>query len=162
MNSKSLDKVTSSESPSHKSSRRGEKCLAKFTSANGSVYGSLILDIRKAGDYDQELPVAVRICYDSQKVFLRLGSKYTMPDWISLCEYEKSGRRIRLAERNELKDRMDNIELLTNQLILEGTFSLKKLKDCFQGRKDENYTIYSIWDDYLQTKKTEGKAGSAR
>ena len=31
----------------HKSSR-GEKCLAKFTSSNGSVFGSLTLDIRKA------------------------------------------------------------------------------------------------------------------
>ena len=82
--------------------------------------------------------------------------------FITSTEVKERGRRIQLAERNELKDRMDNIELLTNQLILEGTFSLKKLKDRFQGRKDENCTIYSIWDDYLQTKKTEGKAGSAR
>ncbi|MBQ4388060.1 MAG: recombinase, partial [Prevotella sp.] len=48
-------------------SSRGEKCLAKFTSSNGSVFGSLILDIRKAGDYSQPLPVAVRIAYDSKK-----------------------------------------------------------------------------------------------
>jgi hypothetical protein len=38
-------------------SNRGEKCLSKFTSSNGSVYGSLTLDIRKAGDYSQPLPV---------------------------------------------------------------------------------------------------------
>lgn len=50
------------------------KCLAKFTAANGNVYGSLTLDIRKAGDYSQPLPVAVRVCHGGQKTFLRLGN----------------------------------------------------------------------------------------
>lgn len=72
-------------------SNRGEKCLSKFTSSNGSVYGSLTLDIRKAGDYSQPLPVVVRIAHEGKKGFLRLGEKYTMDDWIQLCEYEKQG-----------------------------------------------------------------------
>ena len=67
----------------HQSSR-GEKCLAKFTSSNGCVFGSLILDIRKAGDYTQPLPVAVRIAYEGKKAFLRLGEKYTMEEWVQL------------------------------------------------------------------------------
>ena len=105
---------------------RGEKCLAKFTSSNGSVFGSLILDIRKAGDYSQPLPVAVRIAYEGKKAFLRVGEKYTMEEWIQLCDYEKAGRRIQLAERNELKALMDKVKELTNQLISEGTFSISQ------------------------------------
>ena len=69
------------------------QCVAKFTSSNGSVFGSLILDIRKAGDYSQPLPIAVRIAYEGKKAFLRLGEKYTMEEWIQLCDYQKTGRR---------------------------------------------------------------------
>ena len=61
-----------------------------------------------------------------------------------------------------LKDLLDGVEMMTNQLIAEGNFSLRRLKDRFQGRKDDVYTIYSIWDEYLQNKRDEGKAGSAR
>lgn len=156
-------KVTKSKKIASKAGSRGDKCLAKFTSSNGSVFGSLTLDIRKAAeDYSQELPVAVRVSYDSQKVFLRLGVKYTMSDWVNLCDYEKSGRRVQQTERNDLKELLDGVELMTNQLIAEGSFSLRRLKDRFQGKRDDTCTIYSIWDEYLQTKREEGKAGSAR
>ena len=141
---------------------RGEKCLAKFTSSNGSVFGSLILDIRKAGDYSQPLPVSVRIAHEGKKAFLRLGEKYTMDEWIQLCDYEKTGRRIQLTERNELKSLMDKIKDLTNQLISEGTFSIKRLQDRYQGKKDDTTSIYQIWDEYLQEKIDSGKAGTAR
>lgn len=141
---------------------RGEKCLAKFTSANGSVYGSITLDIRKAGDYSQPLPVAIRICYDSKKIFLRLGEKYMMEEWILLCEYEKSGRRVQLAERERMKAMMNKVKDLTNQLISEGRFSLKKLQERYQGKKDDTTSIYKIWDEYLQEKTDSGKAGTAR
>ena len=154
----------SQNSASNSSSKgsRGEKCLAKFTSSNGSVFGSLILDIRKAGDYSQPLPVAVRIAYEGKKAFLRLGEKYTMEEWIQLCDYEKTGRRIQLAERNELKALMEKIKDLTNQLISEGTFSIKRLQDRYQGKKDDTTSIYRIWDEYLQEKTDSGKAGTAR
>ena len=102
-------KLTSN--PTSKGSR-GEKCLAKFTSSNGSVFGSLILDIRKAGDYSQPLPVAVRIAYEGKKAFLRLGEKYTMEEWIQLCDYEKTGRRVQMAERNNLKTLMEKVSSL--------------------------------------------------
>ena len=141
---------------------RGEKCLAKFTSSNGSVFGSLILDIRKAGDYSQPLPVAVRIAYEGKKAFLRLGEKYTMDEWIQLCDYEKTGRRVQMTERNNLKALMDKIKDLTNQLISEGTFSIKRLQDRYQGKKDDTTSIYLIWDEYLQDKVDSGKAGTAR
>ena len=156
-------KVTKNNKIVSKPGSRGDKCLAKFTSSNGSVFGSLTLDIRKAAeDYSQELPVAVRVSYDSQKVFLRLGVKYTMSDWVSLCDYEKSGRRVQQTERNDLKELLAGVELMTNQLIAEGNFSLRRLKDRFQGKRDDTCTIYSIWDEYLETKREEGKAGSAR
>ena len=141
---------------------RGEKCLAKFTSSNGSVFGSLILDIRKAGDYSQPLPVAVRIAHEGKKAFLRLGEKYTMDEWIQLCDYEKTGRRVQMAERNNLKALMEKIKDLTNQLISEGTFSIKRLQDRYQGKKDDTTSIYIIWDEYIQEKVDGGKAGTAR
>lgn len=156
-------KVTKNKKIVSKPGSRGDKCLAKFTSSNGSVFGSLTLDIRKAAeDYSQELPVAVRVSYDSQKVFLRLGIKYTMSDWVNLCDYEKSGRRVKQTERSDLKELLAGVELMTNQLIAEGNFSLRRLKGRFQGKRDDTYTIYSIWDEYLQAKREEGKAGSAR
>ena len=145
----------------HKSSR-GEKCLAKFTSSNGCVFGSLILDIRKAGDYTQPLPVAVRIAYEGKKAFLRLGEKYTMKEWVQLCDYEKTGRRIQLTERSELKALMEKIKILTNQLICEGKFSIKRLQDRYQGKKEDTISIYHVWDDYLRDKVESGKAGTAR
>ena len=143
------------------SSNRGEKCLAKFTSSNGSVYGSLTLDIRKAGDYSQPLPVVVRIAHEGKKIFLRLGEKYTMDEWIQLCEYEKTGRRVQLSERNELKALMEKIKDLTNQLIEEGNFSFRKLQDLYQGKQNDDSSIYKIWDEYIQEKKNEGEFGTA-
>ena len=156
------NKVTHMAKKNGKSNARGEKCLAKFTAANGNVYGSLTLDIRKAGDYSQPLPVAVRVCHGGQKIFLRLGKSYTMEEWLVLCDYEKSGRRIQLAERNDMKNLMDRVELMANQLISENNFSLRKLQDRFQGKKDDDSTIITVWDSYIQSKTNEGKAGSAR
>ena len=156
------NKVTEMTKKDGKSNSRGEKCLAKFTAANGNVYGSLTLDIRKAGDYSQPLPVAVRVCHAGQKAFLRLGKSYTMEEWLALCDYEKSGRRIQLAERNDMKNLMDRVELMANQLISENNFSLRKLQGRFQGKKDDDSTIITVWDSYIQSKVNEGKAGSAR
>lgn len=152
------NKVTEMVKKDGKSNARGEKCLAKFTAANGNVYGSLTLDIRKAGDYSQPLPVAVRVCHAGQKAFLRLGKSYTMEEWLTLCDYEKSGRRIQLAERNDMKNLMDRVELMANQLISENNFSLRKLQDRFQGKKDDDSTIITVWDSYIQSKANEGKA----
>ena len=156
------NKVTEMAKKNGKSNARGEKCLAKFTAANGNVYGSLTLDIRKAGDYSQPLPVAVRVCHGGQKIFLRLGKSYTMEEWLVLCDYEKSGRRIQLAERNDMKNLMDRVEQMANQLISENNFSLRKLQDRFQGKKDDDSTIITVWDSYIQSKTNEGKVGSAR
>lgn len=89
MKKEGIDKVTEMVNKEVKTISRGEKCLAKFTASNGNVYGSLTLDIRKAGDYSQPLTVAVRVCHAGQKVFLRLGKTYTMEEWLTLCEYEK-------------------------------------------------------------------------
>ena len=133
MKKEGIDKVTEMVNKEVKTISRGEKCLAKFTASNGNVYGSLTLDIRKAGDYSQPLPVAVRVCHAGQKVFLRLGKTYTMEEWLTLCEYEKSGRRVQLTERNNMKNLMDRVELIANQLIAENNFSLRKLQDRFQG-----------------------------
>lgn len=162
MKSQKAEQTTKDAIKKQKSNKRGDKCLVKFTSSNGSVYGSLTLDIRKAGDYSQPIPVAVRVCHGGQKAFLRLGRAYTLQEWLNICEYEKTGRRVQMAERDEMKNQMEKIRQLINELIDTNTFSLRKLQDIYQGKKDENTTIYSIWEEYMQGKLNEGKAGSAR
>lgn len=162
MDNKKTQKVTKNVTNAPKLSTRGEKCLAKFTSSNGCIYGSLTLDIRKAGDYSQPIPVAVRVCHEGKKAFLRLGKTYTIQEWQELCEYEKSGRRVQLTERNDMKFQMDKIEMLVNNLVDSGVFSLRRLQDQYQGKKTIDSTIYTIWEEYIQGKLSEGKAGSAR
>ena len=81
---------------------------------------------------------------------------------MTMCDYEKSGRRIQQTERNELKDLMARVEGQVNLLIEKGVFSLRKLQDLHQGKQDEDVTIYTLWEEYIQTKTNDGKAGSAR
>ena len=104
MKSQKAEQTTKDAIKEQKSNKRGDKCLARFTSSNGSVYGSLTLDIRKAGDYSQPIPVAVRVCHGGQKAFLRLGRAYTLQEWLDICEYEKTGRRVQMAERDEIEE----------------------------------------------------------
>ena len=57
---------------------------------------------------------------------------------------------------------MEKIKDLTNQLIEEGGFSIRKLQDCYQGKlAEDSVTIYSIWDDYIQEKRAEEAFGTA-
>ena len=77
-----MNKVTKTTKEEAKTTSRGEKCLAKFTAANGNVYGSLTLDIRKAGDYSQPLPVAVRVCHGGQKRLTQKVSFFVYKDSI--------------------------------------------------------------------------------
>lgn len=61
-----------------------------------------------------------------------------------------------------MKSLIDRVELIANQLILKNNFSLRKLQDRFQGKKEDDSTLITIWDAYIQSKTNEGKAGSAR
>lgn len=148
--------LTSENTPK---SSRGEKCLAKFTSSNGSVFGSLTLDIRKAGDYSQPLPVVVRIAYEGKKTFLRLGEKYTMEEWIQLCDYEKTGRRFQLAERNELKALVEKIKDMVNQLVDEGRFSIKRLQDLYQEGRTKISASIKFGRNIAKTKRMKIVSG---
>ena len=135
MEKKETNKVTKTAKMEAKTTSRGEKCLAKFTAANGNVYGSLTLDIRKAGDYSQPLPVAVRVCHAGQKVFLRLGKTYTMEEWLTLCEYEKSGRRVQLTERNDMKNLWTGWNLSPINLSQKTTSLFASCKTDFRVKK---------------------------
>ena len=146
-----------------KYSSRGISSLAKFTSANGNVYGTLALDTRRANDDDtQELPVAVRVAYDGKTVYLRIGKKYTMGEWLELCECEKQGRNKKAAERKELKNLMQKVENQINQLIAEDSFSLRRIQELHQGKADNDCTIYSVWDSIIDNKREKESAGTAR
>ena len=107
-------------------------------------------------------PVAVRVAYNGKSIYLRIGKKYSLEDWTELCECEKQARNKRASERKELKAQMDKIVLIVNNLIDENAFSLQKVKQLHQGRKDEDSTIYSIWEAIIKAKRAEGKAGTAR
>lgn len=51
---------------------------------------------------------------------------------------------------------------LVCEMVDAGTFSLARMKDRYNGAVDDNVTIYSICDEYVQEKKDGGKAGTAR
>ena len=79
MKKEKLNFTNEEKTGARKYSVRGVSSLAKFTSVNGNVYGTLALDTRRANDdATQELPVAVRVAYDGKTVYLRIGKKYTM------------------------------------------------------------------------------------
>ena len=138
-------KFTELGNMSQKYRKRGETSLAKLVSSNGKVTGTLMLDPRRMdGDYSQTSPVAIRIAYAGKKVFLRIGKSYIGTDWIELCECEKLSRNKKASERKELKKQMEKVATLVNQFIDEGNFSLRKLQERHQGRKDDDSTIYSI------------------
>lgn len=77
-----------------------------------------------------------------------------MDEWVTLCDYEKRGRRIQLAERNDMKSLMDRVELIANQLILKNSFSLRKLQDRFQGKKEDETRVgrfYTVTKELLKS-----------
>jgi site-specific recombinase XerD len=81
-----------------------------------------------------------------------------------LCECEKQARNKKAAERKKLKDRMDKVLAMVEELLEKNCFSLNQLKSLFQGKSEEEIpnSIYKIWEDYIDTKRQLGKVGSAR
>ena len=162
MKKEKLNFTNEEKTGARKYSVRGVSSLAKFTSANGNVYGTLALDTRRANDdATQELPVAVRVAYDGKTVYLRIGKKYTMEEWLELCECEKQGRNKKAAERKELKTLMQKVENQVNQLIAEDSFSLKRIQELHQGKSDDDCTIYSVWDSIIETKREKESPGAS-
>src|SRR3712207_6540128 len=51
---------------------------------------------------------------------------------------------------------------LVYELVDAGTFSLSRIKDRYNGIVEENVTIYSVWDEIIQAKRDDDKAGTAR
>ena len=146
-----------------KYSCRGTSSLAKFTSANGNVYGTLALDTRRVTDDDtQQIPVAVRVAFSGKTIYLRIGKKYTMDEWLELCECEKQCRNKKASERKELKNLMQKVENQVNLLVSEDSFSLRRLQELHQGRVDNDCTIYSIWDSIIAAKREKESSGTAR
>lgn len=143
--------------------KKGENCLSKFVSSNGLVYGSLTIGIRRILE-GEVYPAAVRIAFDGKKIWLRIGGRYSREEWTELCSYEKLGRNKKSSERKQLKEKMDKVANMVDELIEEDSFSLQRLKQKFQGLEDEpnGSTIYTIWEQYINEKKENDKAGSAR
>jgi len=119
-----------------KYSSRGISSLAKFTSANGNVYGTLALDTRRATDDDtQELPVAVRVAYDGKTVYLRKKI-------VSLCGVFK----------NSIRERQTTIVPSIPSGILSSTTRGKKkvqeqpdvIKMCADVLKDTWVLMYNL------------------
>ena len=142
-------------------SNRGDSSLAKFISSNGQVYGTLTLDTRRLLE-DGRYPVAVRVAFDGKSKYLRIGKTYSMEEWVELCECEKQGRNKKAMERMSLKNSMSTIEESVNVLLADDKFTLARLVEVHSGKTSDKSTIYSIWEEYMQSKLSEGKAGSAR
>lgn len=160
---KTLNSRVQSPSGNRKYSSRGDNSLDKFISSNGQIYGTLTLDTRRELS-DGLFPVAIRVAFNGKNLYLRIGDRYTSEDWIALCECEKQARNKKAAERKKLKDRMDKVLAMVEELLEKNCFSLNQLKSLFQGKSEEEIpnSIYKIWEDYIDTKRQLGKVGSAR
>ena len=129
------------------------------------VYVSLTIDIRKwavtkrddAGhptehDQAQLLPIVLRVTKESKRLYLPVGEKCTWNEWLEMCKHEQSTRvRADSEKRSNLKKHIANIKPLVYELVDEGTFSLSRMKDRYNGIVDNNVTIYSVWDEIIQT-----------
>ena len=160
---KTLNSRVQSPSGNRKYSSRGDNSLDKFISSNGQIYGTLTLDTRRELS-DGLFPVAIRVAFNGKNLYLRIGDRYTLEDWTALCECEKQARNKKAAERKKLKDRMDKVLAMVEELLEKNCFSLNQLKSLFQGKSEEEIpnSIYKIWEDYIDTKRQLGKVGSAR
>lgn len=162
MDRKSTNFTNEAETAARKYSSRGSSSLAKFTSSNGSAYGTLALDTRRATDDEtQSLPVAVRVAYNGKSIYLRIGKKYTKDEWMELCECERQSRNKKASERKELKTQMQRVEKMINEMINDESFSLNKLQERFTGSSPEGMTIYSVWEKYIE-ERTETSLGTAK
>ena len=140
------------------------------------VYVSLTIDTRKWAvtkrdkdgrpiehDQLQELPIVLRVTKDSKRLYLPVGEKCTWNNWLEMCKHEQSTRvKTDSEKRAQLKKHIANLKPIVYEMTDAGVFSLAKLKDWYNGISDDNATIYSIWDEIIQAKRDEGKAGTAR
>ena len=113
---KTLNSRVQSPSGNRKYSSRGDNSLDKFISSNGQIYGTLTLDTRRELS-DGLFPVAIRVAFNGKNLYLRIGDRYTSEDWIALCECEKQARNKKAAERKKLKDRMDKVLAMVEELL---------------------------------------------
>ena len=139
------------------------------------IYVSLTIDIRKwavtkrdeAGhplehDQLQELPIVLRITKDSKRLYLPIGEKCKWNDWLEMCKHEQSTRvRSDSEKRAQLKKHITNLKPIVYEMADAGTFSLARIKDRYNGISNDDVTIYTIWDEYIQEKKNEGEFGTA-
>ncbi len=139
------------------------------------VYVSLTIDTRKWAvtkrdadghptehNQSQTLPVVLRVTKDSKRLYLPVGEKYTWNDWLEMCKHEQSTRvRADSERRANLKKHIANIKPIVCEMVDVGTFSLSRMKDRYNGAIDDDVTIYSVWDEIIQKKRDEDKAGTA-
>lgn len=122
---KTLNSRVQSPSGNRKYSSRGDNSLDKFISSNGQIYGTLTLDTRRELS-DGLFPVAIRVAFNGKNLYLRIGDRYTLEDWTALCECEKQARNKKAAERKRLKDRMDKVLAMVEELLEKNCFSLNQ------------------------------------
>lgn len=153
---------------------RSYKCLANFNYKG--VYVSLTIDTRKwvvtkrdndgrptEHDQFQELPIALRVTKDSKRLYLSIGEKCTWSNWMEMCKHEQSTRvRTDTERRATLKRHLTNLKPIIYEMADAGTFTLLRLKNKYNGISNDNISIYSIWDEYIQEKTIKEKAGTAR
>ena len=139
------------------------------------IYVSLTIDIRKwavtkrddAGrptehDQSQLLPIVLRVTKESKRLYLPVGEKSTWSDWLEMCKHEQSTRvRSDSEKRAQLKKHITNLKPIVYEMADAGTFSLARIKDRYNGISNDDVTIYTIWDEYIQEKKNEGEFGTA-
>lgn len=80
-----------------------------------------------------------------------------------MCKHEQSTRVRTDAERRaDLKRHLANIKPIVYEMADAGTFTLPRLKNKYNGISNDDITIYSVWDEYINEKTDKEKAGTAR
>ncbi len=139
------------------------------------IYVSLTIDVRKwavtkrddAGrptehDQSQLLPIVLRVTKESKRLYLPVGEKSTWNDWLEMCKHEQSTRvRSDSEKRAQLKKHITNLKPIVYEMADAGTFSLARIKDRYNGISNDDVTIYTIWEEYIQDKRKEESIGTA-
>lgn len=140
------------------------------------VYVSLTIDTRKwvvtkrddasrpTEHYQsQQLSIVLRVTKDSKRLYLAVGERCTWREWLEMCKHEQSTRVGADSERRAtLKQYLAKIKPVVYEMVDAGTFSFARMKDRYNGAVSDNVTIYSVWDEIIQRKRDDDKAGTAR
>lgn len=123
---------------------------------NQYIWVTIILDMRHKPQCET-YPATLRTFYDGKRSYINLGRRYTVRQFLDVCNRKKNSMN---EDRKYLKNQFDRLVKVVTELDNEGNFSLERMKSRYEGIMDDS-TIYSLWDDIIR-EKSVGTADSYR